>query len=184
MWKPLLRLFHCYSYSSVRYGQTVTLLTWSEHKKQAKIHSLYYVFTCYRYAHLHKTHSLLSWTHRINVSSRFVQRKWKTLIYMEKLLNPQGLTVVIYHEFLLFSFVRTCKHTRMSIQVGLIQLHTHQAKHTHKYKYTLSFATGENQSSQRHDRARSSLRSLFEIHCMDALHLSVLAEVVLICVAE
>lgn len=31
------------------------------------------------------------------------KRKLKTLIYMEKLINPQGLTVVIYHEFLLLA---------------------------------------------------------------------------------
>lgn len=122
-------IVRCYSHSSAQYGQTATLLTWSERKKQAKIHSLYYNFTCYRYVHLHKTHSFLSWTHRINVSSHFVQRKLKTLSYMEKLINPQGPTVDIYHQFLP-SLVRTCKYTHKSILVGLLLLHTHTHTHT------------------------------------------------------
>lgn len=77
-----------------------------------------------------------------NVSSRFVQGKMKTLIYVEKLTNPppppppprtrlQRCTAT-FCCLLLLSFVRTCKHTRMSTQVGLIQLHTLKANtHTH-----------------------------------------------------
>lgn len=44
----------------------------------------------------------------INVSSRFVQRNLKTLIYMEKLMNPQGTTVAICHQFLLFAAAFVC----------------------------------------------------------------------------
>lgn len=40
--------------------------------------------------------------------ARFVQRKLKTLIYMEKLINPQGVSVVIYHEFLLCAAAFIC----------------------------------------------------------------------------